>query len=54
MWSGDNYYALGLYDRIAWGTALRIGLAHYNSLEEIDRFNEVLAVLVKEAGGLRG
>lgn len=54
VWSGDNYYALGLYERVAWGTALRVGLAHYNTLEEIDRFNEVLAVLVKEAGGLRG
>ncbi len=53
VWSGDNYYALGLYDRIAWGTALRIGLAHYNSLEEIDRFNEVLAAMVREGGGRR-
>jgi cysteine desulfurase family protein (TIGR01976 family) len=53
VWSGDNYYALGLYERVAWGTALRIGLAHYNTPEEIDRFNDVLAVLVKEGGGRR-
>ena len=54
VWSGDNYYALGLYERMAWGSALRIGLAHYNSLEEIDRFNEALAVLVKNGTGRRG
>lgn len=46
VWSGDNYYALGLYDRIKWGDALRVGLSHYNTLEEIDRFNSVLAELV--------
>ena len=46
MWSGDNYYAPGLFERIAWGDALRVGLAHYNTLAEIDRFNEVLADLV--------
>jgi hypothetical protein len=27
--TGDSYYAPGLHDRIAWGEALRIGLAHY-------------------------
>ena len=37
VWSGDNYYAPGLYERIAWGDALRVGLAHYNTLAEIDR-----------------
>lgn len=46
VWSNDNYYSLGLYDRINWGEALRIGLSHYNTLEEIDHFNEVLAELV--------
>ena len=54
VWSGDNYYALGLYERVAWGTALRIGLAHYNAPEEIDRFNDVLALLVKEGTGRVG
>jgi cysteine desulfurase family protein (TIGR01976 family) len=48
VWSGDHYYALGLHERIAWGEALRVGLAHYNTLEEIDRFNEALAGLVGE------
>jgi cysteine desulfurase family protein (TIGR01976 family) len=46
VWSHDSYYALGLHERIGWGEALRIGLAHYNSMEEMDRFNEVLTRLV--------
>jgi cysteine desulfurase family protein (TIGR01976 family) len=46
VWSHDSYYALGLHDRIGWGEALRIGIAHYNTVEEIDRFNEALAGLV--------
>lgn len=52
VWSADNYYAPGLYERIEWGEALRIGLAHYNTLEEIDRFNETLASLVAERAAL--
>ena len=46
VWSHGSYYALGLHDRIGWGEALRIGIAHYNTLSEIDRFNEALARLV--------
>jgi cysteine desulfurase family protein (TIGR01976 family) len=46
VWSGGNYYAPGLHERIAWGEALRIGLAHYNTLDEIDRFNAALASVV--------
>jgi cysteine desulfurase family protein (TIGR01976 family) len=46
VWSHGSYYALGLHERIGWGEALRIGLAHYNTLDEIDRFSEVLAKLV--------
>jgi cysteine desulfurase family protein (TIGR01976 family) len=54
VWSGDSYYAPGLHERIAWGEALRIGLAHYNTLDEVDRFTEVLGSLVAEhaAGAL--
>ena len=51
VWSGDNYYALGLHERIDWGDALRVGLTHYNTLEEVDRFNEVLAELVSSYRG---
>ncbi len=46
VWSHGSYYALGLHDRIGWGEALRIGPAHYNTLEEIDSFCEALAGLV--------
>jgi cysteine desulfurase family protein (TIGR01976 family) len=46
VWSHGSYYALGLHDRIGWGEALRIGLAHYNTVDELDRFNEMLASLV--------
>jgi cysteine desulfurase family protein (TIGR01976 family) len=46
VWSHGSYYALGLHDRIGWGEALRIGIAHYNTMAEIDRFNEALAGLV--------
>jgi len=43
-WSG-NYYALRLMERLgleAEGGAVRIGLAHYNTVEEIDRLIDVL------------
>jgi selenocysteine lyase/cysteine desulfurase len=48
VWSGSSYYAPGLYERIGWGEALRIGLAHYNTLDEVDRFSNVLCDLVTE------
>jgi cysteine desulfurase family protein (TIGR01976 family) len=50
VWSGDHYWAPGLYERIGWGDALRIGLAHYNTLTEIDRFNETLTALTGRTG----
>ncbi|HTX01032.1 MAG TPA: cysteine desulfurase-like protein [Acidimicrobiales bacterium] len=46
VWSHDNYYALGLHERIGWGEALRVGIAHYNTLEEVDLLHETLAELV--------
>jgi cysteine desulfurase family protein (TIGR01976 family) len=49
VWSGTHYYALGLHERIGWGDALRIGLAHYNTLAEIDRLNDALAELTRDA-----
>ena len=42
VWSHGNYYSIGLHERIGWGEALRIGLAHYNTPQEIDQFNETL------------
>ncbi len=50
VWSGENYYAPGLYERVAWGDALRVGLAHYNTLAEVDRFNQTLGDLVAQLG----
>jgi len=50
VWSHGSYYALGLHERIGWGEALRIGLAHYNTADEIDRFNEALGALVAGHG----
>ncbi|MER3544438.1 MAG: cysteine desulfurase-like protein [Chloroflexota bacterium] len=44
VWDG-NYYALALMERLgleAQGGAVRIGLAHYNTFEEIDRLVEAL------------
>jgi cysteine desulfurase family protein (TIGR01976 family) len=49
VWSGSSYYAPGLHERVAWGEALRIGLAHYNTLDELDRFAAVLTELVTAA-----
>ena len=46
VWSHGSYYALGLHERIGWGEALRIGVAHYNTMDEMDRFNEAMARLV--------
>jgi cysteine desulfurase family protein (TIGR01976 family) len=46
-WSGGNFYALGLYDRLAWGEALRVGISHYNTLQEVD---QLTAALSRQAG----
>jgi len=46
-WDG-NYYALNLTERLgveASGGMLRIGLAHYNTAEEIDRLLTALEEL---------
>jgi len=54
VWSAGSYYALALHNRVGWGEALRIGLSHYNTLDEVDRFNQVLGSLVaRHAGQLR-
>ncbi len=44
VWDG-NYYALALMERLGLegrGGALRVGLAHYNTLEEVERFLDVM------------
>jgi cysteine desulfurase family protein (TIGR01976 family) len=50
VWSGTHFYALGLYERLNWGEALRVGIAHYNTLEEVDRLTRAL----RELNGLSG
>ena len=48
-WDG-NYYALELMERLgleATGGALRLGLAHYNTTEEIDRCIKVLSEVAR-------
>lgn len=51
VWDG-NYYALAVMERLgleADGGMVRIGLVHYNTMEEIHRFGEVLTtILTKE------
>jgi cysteine desulfurase family protein (TIGR01976 family) len=49
VWSGTDYYAPGLHERIGWGDALRIGLAHYNTLAEVDAVCAALAELTGPA-----
>lgn len=46
VWSG-HYYAIEVMDRLGHAEhgMLRVGLAHYNTTEEIDRFAEVLKQL---------
>jgi len=49
-WDG-NYYALNLTERLEVeksGGFLRIGLAHYNTAEEVDRFLEALKQIVEK------
>jgi cysteine desulfurase family protein (TIGR01976 family) len=49
VWDG-NYYALAVMERLGLqptGGMLRVGLAHYNTPEEVDRLLEALEALVK-------
>jgi len=51
VWDG-NYYALAVMERLglqATGGMVRVGLAHYNTTEEIDRLVKELEALVKVA-----
>lgn len=50
-WDG-NYYALSVTERLgveSSGGMLRIGLVHYNTAEEVNRFLEVLCALPRRA-----
>jgi selenocysteine lyase/cysteine desulfurase len=49
-WDG-NYYALNLTERLdveKTGGFLRIGLVHYNTVEEVDRLLAALRVIMEE------
>ena len=46
VWAHDSWYSLGLRERLPYAdSALRVGLIHYNTPDEIDRFNAALAAL---------
>ncbi|UCE20372.1 MAG: cysteine desulfurase-like protein [Gemmatimonadota bacterium] len=50
VWDG-NYYALEIMERLGLekhGGAVRVGLCHYNTAEEVDRFLEVLGRIQSE------
>ena len=46
IWAHDNWYSLGLREKLPYpDSAVRVGLIHYNTADEIDRFNTALAEL---------
>jgi cysteine desulfurase family protein (TIGR01976 family) len=47
VWSHDSYYALGLHPRLGYEQAVRLGLFHYNTTEEVDRLLAELARLAE-------
>jgi selenocysteine lyase/cysteine desulfurase len=46
VWAHDNWYSLGLRDKLPYPQdALRVGLIHYNTADEVDRFLSELSRL---------
>ncbi|HEX4323701.1 MAG TPA: cysteine desulfurase-like protein [Gaiellaceae bacterium] len=46
VWAHDNWYSLGLREKLPYPQdAVRVGLIHYNTADEIDRFNAALGQL---------
>jgi cysteine desulfurase family protein (TIGR01976 family) len=46
VWAHDNWYSLGLREKLPYpGSAIRVGLTHYNSADEIDGFCAELGAL---------
>jgi cysteine desulfurase family protein (TIGR01976 family) len=46
VWAHDNWYSLGLREKLPYPQdAVRVGLIHYNTADEIDRFNAALSQL---------
>jgi cysteine desulfurase family protein (TIGR01976 family) len=43
VWAHDNWFSLGLREKLPYpDEAVRVGLLHYNTADEIDRFNDEL------------
>jgi cysteine desulfurase family protein (TIGR01976 family) len=48
IWAHDSWYSLGLREKLPYPEdAVRVGLLHYNTFDEIDRFNAELSSLGK-------
>jgi cysteine desulfurase family protein (TIGR01976 family) len=48
VWAHDNWYSLGLREKLPYPEdAIRVGLIHYNTAAEIDRFLGELAALTR-------
>jgi cysteine desulfurase family protein (TIGR01976 family) len=48
VWAHDNWYALDLYPRLGYEErAVRIGIAHYNTADEVDRLAAELGTLAQ-------
>ncbi len=46
VWAHDNWYSLGLREKLPYpGSAIRVGLIHYNTVEEVDGFARELGAL---------
>jgi cysteine desulfurase family protein (TIGR01976 family) len=46
VWAHDSWYSLELYRRLGYrGEAVRIGLIHYNTVDEVDRLLAALSAL---------
>lgn len=55
LWSSDNWYSLGVYEALGIGDrSVRIGISHYNTVEEIDRLVAELERLAARAGSIDG
>ena len=52
VWSHDSYYSLGLYPRLGYDEAVRLGFIHYNTPAEVDRLNDELARLAERPAAL--
>jgi selenocysteine lyase/cysteine desulfurase len=45
VWARTTFSSVGLHERLGWGEAVRVGIAHYNTQDEVDRLLTALAEL---------